>query len=210
MHNTAHNITIRSWQRCFRGDFLGFYLFPGRPPVCCASTRCFTVVVLMRDESGYMMLLLPLPFHQRRSPLPAQPRHRDDTRGSHPLTDTLTHSDETRPGPWAPSREGEIYPSHSCTCFWTRLWDRGLTPTRAPATRACCCSYTRRFYLAPRASHRGVVVPWFSCDLDRDVGAMEPASARFWTVREEQNIPALSSTHPPHPPPSKHPQPCII
>lgn len=34
----------------------------------CASARCFTVVVLMRDESGYMMLPLPLPFHQQQKP----------------------------------------------------------------------------------------------------------------------------------------------
>lgn len=40
---------------------------------CCASPRSFTVVVLMRDESGYMMLLLLLPFHQQRKPTNTQP-----------------------------------------------------------------------------------------------------------------------------------------
>lgn len=43
---------------------------------CCASARSFTVVVLMRDESGYMMLL---PFHQQRkppNPEQTQKRHR--------------------------------------------------------------------------------------------------------------------------------------
>lgn len=40
---------------------VGFIIFN------CATSAHFTVVVLMRDESGYMMLLMLLPFHQQNS-----------------------------------------------------------------------------------------------------------------------------------------------
>lgn len=43
---------------------------------CCPSPRSFTVVVLMRDESGYMMLLLLLPFHQQQTPTYTQQKQK--------------------------------------------------------------------------------------------------------------------------------------
>lgn len=56
-------ITVFSLFRLFSVNNSVFF-----PPLlqCCASPRSITVVVLMRDESGYMMLLLP--FHQQRTP----------------------------------------------------------------------------------------------------------------------------------------------
>lgn len=56
---------------CFLLSFVWWVVFLQR----CASPQSFTVVVLMRDESGYMMLLL-LPFHQQRNPTNTQQTHR--------------------------------------------------------------------------------------------------------------------------------------
>lgn len=92
---------------------------------CCASARSFTVVVLMRDESGYMMLL---PFHQQRkppNPEQTQKRYRGISLSQprrHPL------SSEARNREQRPAHSLFAAPSESArslfsvrTCTWMRF-----------------------------------------------------------------------------------------
>lgn len=109
---------------------------------CCASARSFTVVVLMRDESGYMMLLLP--FHQQRkppNPEQTQKRYRGISLSQprrHPL------SSEARNRVQRPARSLFAAPSESArslfsgrTCTWMRFspfsTQSGLTLRRKSA-----------------------------------------------------------------------------
>lgn len=92
---------------------------------CCASARSFTVVVLMRDESGYMMLL---PFHQQRKP-PKPEQTQKWYRGislsqprRHPLSSGARNREQR------PARSLFAAPSESarsvfsgCTCTWMRF-----------------------------------------------------------------------------------------
>lgn len=108
---------------------------------CCASARSFTVVVLMRDESGYMMLL---PFHQQRkppNPEQTQKRYRGISLSQprrHPL------SSEARNRVQRPARSLFAAPSESTrslfsgrTCTWMRFspfsTQSGLTLRRKSA-----------------------------------------------------------------------------
>lgn len=55
---------------------------------CCALHRSFTVLVLMRDESGSVMPLLLLPFHQQRTSTFTQREKAEVTRRDSPMTPT--------------------------------------------------------------------------------------------------------------------------
>ena len=165
----------------------------------------------MRDESGYMMLLLLLPFHQRRKPTNTRPRH--TRHGGIPLWQPASRPHTARAEragcrevlSAAPAeKRKETRTIRTCSgCVFSSLgsrsglkWRRGLSPGLQDS-RACCCCCTRICFfricetsIDPRRVRgrggRG------GCsagpDPHRPVGAMEPTSAWSWgrSVTEER------------------------
>lgn len=114
---------------------------------CCASPRSFTVVVLMRDESGYMMLLL-VPFHQQWTPTITLQNNRNDTAGFPPDSQqpTLINRRSAR----CPNRDARrriirgVYFAAALDAFPlpSQPFRLGLTLTRKSALTPRACSST--------------------------------------------------------------------